>query len=102
MFSLLWWGYWGIECKYAAKSYYVKGLLQDPSPGASWIPKPYAVGEVDYNGASIIVEGTFRHKECTRVSTSETPFPELTCLLWALTSVFFLGDTSYKVQVQSQ
>jgi hypothetical protein len=83
VFSLLCWGYWGIECKYAAKSYYVKGLLQDPNLGASWIPKPSTVGEVDYNSASIIVEDNFRHKECMRVLTLGTPFPELTCSLCA-------------------
>jgi hypothetical protein len=65
----------------------VKGLLQDPSPGASWILEPYVVGEVDYNGASVIVEGTFRHKKCTRVSTSGTPFPELTCSLCTIVIV---------------
>jgi hypothetical protein len=77
--SLLCWGYWGKLCNYAQKPYAMQGLLQDPTPGLHWIPEPYAIASVQYSGSTVNISGTFRHVDCKRVSTSGSPFTDLTC-----------------------
>jgi hypothetical protein len=81
--KILCWGLWREHCSYAQKPYIIKGMLQDPSPGSKWTPEPYTEATVQNMGTPRMINGTFRHKECARVSTSDEPFTDLTCCLCA-------------------
>ena len=76
-------GFRGPIVEYAGNSYEVTALLNDLHPGVSWYVEPHLNAVVFVNGISVSVTGTFRHKNCMRLSVSGAPFPNLTCSMCA-------------------
>lgn len=77
--GLMCWGFRGPTCEYGDKEYAVDGLLNDVVPGVLWYPEPYVDAIIHVNEKSVLVKGTFRHRQCSRISMSGSPFPNLTC-----------------------
>ena len=73
--SLLCWGYWKKTTSYGRKIYDVQGLLQDSKSGTNWVPEPTTFVEFMFDGRHVVVDGCFRHAQCSRLSATRAPFP---------------------------
>jgi hypothetical protein len=78
--GFLCWGFSQPRCLYAGRSYDIRGLLSDPMPRKNWVPKPSTKRSFEFGGISVAIHGCFRHKCCTRFSSSEEPFPNFSCM----------------------
>jgi hypothetical protein len=67
------------NCTYGGAKYNVQGLLNDPYVGATWYHEPSLKAVVAYQNREVVVNGTFRHVMCRRISISNEPFSNLTC-----------------------
>jgi len=80
---MLCWGFRGPTCTYAAISYSVCELLDDPHAGRSWYPEPQLVASFTRNGSVVEIKGTFRHRGCLRVDLSGGGFANFSCSMCA-------------------
>jgi ribosomal protein S27E len=72
LLGLMCWGFRGPTCVYAGNTYVVDGLLNDLYFGVNWYPEPHLRQSFQVNNKFVNINGTFRHKECARFSTSGT------------------------------
>ena len=79
IFNLMCWGFRDTSCLYGRKSYVVKGLLDDPHPGKDWYPEPHLKISFQIGQDLIQIDGSFRHRNCNRISSSGGSFDGLTC-----------------------
>ena len=77
------WGFQGPVAVYVQKSFQVRDLLFDVKPGQCWYAKPWLEEVVVVDGREVKTNGTFMHRSCLRVSTSNAPWAGLTCNMCA-------------------
>ena len=58
-------------------------MLDDRHIGIVWYPKPQVCQSIVVDGSEVLIEGTFRHKACDRMSGSPHGFQGLTCSMCA-------------------
>jgi hypothetical protein len=79
LLSLRCWGFWGPKVTYGDVSYVVLPLLDDRHIGTLWYPKPHATASLFVDEVEVLVRGTFRHRDCHRLSWSIGGFLNYTC-----------------------
>jgi hypothetical protein len=89
-YSSLCWGLWDKTWKYGNRIINIKILLDDIKPGKVWWMEPMTSGVIEFSGQSFVIEGTFRHKDCKRVSSNGFPFENFRCI--SCSSIPLEGD----------
>ena len=77
-------GFRGPTVKYGKNLYLVNALLDDPYCGVHWYSEPHLTAVVHIRGQIQNIRGSFRHRNCNRLSVTAEPFTNLTCPNFAL------------------
>ena len=81
--GLLCWGFRGPTYSYSGVSYSVRDLLNDLHVGGVWYLEPHVNASFSRRGQVFQINGTYRHRLCTRVDRSNEGFTDLCCSMCA-------------------